>query len=105
VDGVEIFYGDKSGGLHGKRGGNTHSLDLAAGELVVGAWGTAGDAIDSLYFETDRGHIVGGGGRGGAEWRADPPEGSDAKLSKISGNQGAGHLAAIKFHWQYWRDE
>ncbi|MFL6283477.1 MAG: jacalin-like lectin, partial [Pyrinomonadaceae bacterium] len=106
VDGVEVFYGGKSGGLHGKRGGNTFALDLQPGESVVGVYGRSGAVLDSLYFETDRGHILGGGGRGGGgEWRADPPEGTDATLMKISGFQGSGHLEGIKLHWQYWRDE
>jgi carbonic anhydrase len=105
VDGVEVFYGGRSGGLHGQRGGNTYALDLLPGETIVSAHGQAGEAMDSLYFTTSRGRDVGGGAQGGGPhgtpWSAAPPQGSEAILYKVSGRQGARHLAGLSLTWQY----
>ena len=103
VDGLEVFYGGRSGGLHGKRGGDTHALDLAPGETIVSASGRGGDGMDALYFKTSGGREVGGGGGGGGPWYAGPPQGSNATLYKVSGKQGSAHLAALNLTWSYLR--
>jgi jacalin-like lectin domain-containing protein len=103
VDGIEVFYGGRSGGLHGARSGNTYSLDLGPGETIVSASGRGGDAMDALQFTTSTGRTVGGGGPGGTAWYAAPPQGSDGVLFKISGRQGGGHLATLNLTWTYVR--
>ena len=103
VDGVEVFYGGRSGGLHGARSGNTYSLDLGPGETIVSASGRGGDAMDALQFTTSTGRTVGGGAGGGTPWYAAPPQGSDGVLFKISGRQGRAHLAALNLTWTYVR--
>jgi hypothetical protein len=103
VDGIEVFYGGRSGGLHGARSGNTYSLDLGPGETIVSASGRGGDAMDALQFTTSTGRTVGGGGPGGTPWYAAPPQGSDGVLFKISGRQGGGHLATLNLTWTYVR--
>jgi hypothetical protein len=103
VDGVEVFYGGRSGGLHGARSGNSYSLDLGPGETIVSASGRGGDAMDALQFTTSTGRTVGGGGPGGTPWYAAPPQGSDGVLFKISGRQGGGHLATLNVTWTYVR--
>jgi hypothetical protein len=103
VDGLEVFYGDRSGGLHGKRSSQVHAMDLGPGEIVASARGRAGDAMDALFFQTSGGRDVGGGGRGGNEWYAAPPQGTGAGLYKASGRQGQAHLAALNLTWSYVR--
>ncbi len=105
VDGLEVFYGGRSGGLHGQRGGNTYALDMQPGEAIVSAHGRAGDAMDVLYFKTNMGREVGGGGVGGNPWTTAPPQGSNATLFKVSGRQGSNHLAGLTFTWRYFRQE
>jgi Ricin-type beta-trefoil lectin domain-like len=105
VDGVEFYYGGVSGGLHGARGGTTYRLDLWPGELVVGAWGRSGAALDALFFETSSGRRIGGGGAGGNEFIGEPPDEMFATLTKISGIQGDKNLQSITFTWSYYRDE
>jgi hypothetical protein len=103
VDGVEVFYGGRSGGLHGARSGNAYSLDLGPGETIVSASGRGGDAMDALQFTTSTGRTVGGGASGGTPWYAAPPQGSDGVLFKISGRQGRAHLATLNLTWTYVR--
>lgn len=105
VDGVEIFYGGVSGGLHGARGGRSHRLDLSPGERIVGVRVRAGGAVDSLLFETSQGRWVGGGGNTGNYVVGDPPDDANASLHRIYGRQGTAHLASIGFTWRYYRDE
>ena len=105
VDGLEVFYGGRSGGLHSQRGGNTYALDMRPGEAIVFAHGRAGDAMDVLYFKTNMGREVGGGGVGGNPWTTAPPQGSNATLFKVSGRQGSNHLAGLTFTWRYFRQE
>ena len=103
VDGLEVFYGGRSGGLHGWPSGTAHALDMAPGEAIVSAYGRAGDAMDALYFQTNTGRQVGGGGKMGNEWAAAPPQGSEAVLFKVSGRQGSRHLAGLNLTWRYTR--
>lgn len=105
VDGLEIFYGGVSGGLHGKRGGSTHAHDLEPGEKIIGAWGRAGAALDALYFETNKNRQIGGGGGGGNEWIASPSDDLGAALSRVGGRQGSAHIEAVKFFWRYVQEE
>lgn len=105
VDGLEIFYGGVSGGMHGKAGGNRHELVMQDGEFVVSVWGRGGGAIDALAFETNKGRRIGGGGNGGAEWMLDPSDDMAAMLYRVAGRAGSGHIEALKFGWRYWREE
>ena len=101
VDGIEIFYGGQSGGLHGGASGTPTTLELAAGEYVVAAYGLAGDSMNQLFLRTNQGREVGGGGPGGSSFTALPPSGTAATLGSISGVQGSGSLESITFHWAY----
>ncbi|HEX2252056.1 MAG TPA: RICIN domain-containing protein [Thermoanaerobaculia bacterium] len=105
VDGVEIFYGGVSGGLHGQVGGERHQLDLEPGEKIVGVRVRGGEGVDFLQFETNHGRWVGGGGRGGVYVIGDPPDEAGASLYRIFGRQGTRHVAAIGCTWRYHRDE
>jgi len=105
VDGIEVFYGGVSGGLHGWRGGSTHTLDLEPGETIIGVWGRAGAALDAVYFETSKSRQVGGGGRGGGDWIASPSDEFGSVLARIGGRQGSKHIEALKFFWRYTKQE
>ncbi|MDC8012620.1 insecticidal delta-endotoxin Cry8Ea1 family protein [Tahibacter soli] len=105
VDGLEIFYGGVSGGLHGKRGGSTHAHDLEPGEKIIGVWGRAGAALDALYFETNKNRQIGGGGGGGNEWIASPSDDMGSSLWKVGGRKGSAHIEAVKFFWRYIRED
>jgi hypothetical protein len=106
LDGVELFYDGVSGGLHGWVGGVTHAdATMEAGEVIVAAYGTHGDVMHSLWFETNRGRVIGAGSNFGKPWSADPPEGINPTLSHISGFAGTGHIDGLTMHWAYWREE
>ncbi|MFC0204430.1 jacalin-like lectin [Novosphingobium soli] len=102
VDGLEIFYGDVSGGLHGGRGGTRHELVLEAGETIVSAHGRGGGTIDALHFRTSSGREFGAGGGGGTPFEAAPPTEVDAALYAIAGRQGSKSLERIQFEWCYY---
>ena len=113
--GIEVFYGGISGGLHGGTEGVANVLILEQNESIVGAYGRfsyspAGLAcLDTLYFETDGGRVVGGGNWNYGvtrestfyDWSSYPPEGTDAVLEKISGNCGSSYVDAITLTWKY----
>lgn len=101
IDGIEVFYGGQSGGLHGGTGGNTYTLDLGDSDGIVAAYGKAGGSMDQLFFRTAHGQDVGGGGNGGGDWSAIRPAGTDAVLGWISGVQGSSSLESLTFHWVY----
>jgi hypothetical protein len=103
IKAIEVFYGGQSGGLH--RGGDAQLQDLVlqAGEKIVAAHGSSGDALETLFFTTNTGREVGGGG-GNRPWSAAPPKGTDAALVAIEGKVG-GSIEGITFHWQYWRNQ
>ena len=106
LDGVELFYGDVSGGLHGKVGGSMHcDVTLEAGEAIVAAYGTHGEVMHSLWFETNRGRVFGAGIDRVHAWSADPPESVRPTLTHIAGFQGSGHIDGLTMHWEYWREE
>ena len=105
VDGVEFFYGGRSGGLHGGSGGSPNKLTLQPGEFIVSAYGRAGDSMDQLYFVTSMGRQVGAGGGGGSPWIASPPAGRNAVLISIAGKQGARSFEGITLNWCYWIDK
>jgi len=105
VDGVEFFYGGRSGGLHGARSGTPNKLTLQPAESIVSAHGRAGDSMDQLVFVTNLGRQVGGGGGGGSAWNAAPPSGSDAALLSIAGKQGSRSFEGITLNWCYWIDK
>lgn len=101
VDGIEFFYGGRSGGLHGGASGTPTTLELAAGEYVVAAYGLAGDSMNQLFMRTNQGREVGGGGAGGSSFTALPPSGTAAVLVSISGSQGSDSLESLTLHWAY----
>ncbi|WP_035054034.1 RICIN domain-containing protein [Andreprevotia chitinilytica] len=105
IDGIEMHYGGKSAGLHGKRGGRHYHFDLEAGESIIGVWGSTRNEVSALFFQTNKGRNFGGGGPGHAEWVGDPPDVVDATLYRIGGRKGTGHIEALSFVWRYTRDE
>ncbi len=105
VDGVQLTYGGRAGALHGGPTGEPHSLGLEDGESVVKVEGRAGDSIDKLVFHTDKGRAVGGGGKGGSSWTAEPAKDTGATLVSIEGRQGGSSLDGITFVWRYFRNE
>ena len=104
IKAIEVYYGGQSGGLH--RGGDAQlqNLELQAGEKIVAAHGSAGDALETLFLTTNMNREVGGGGGGNPVWSAAPPKGKDAALVAIEGKVG-GSIEGITFHWQYLRDQ
>jgi hypothetical protein len=105
VDGLELFYGGKSGGFHGKTGGSRHEFDLTADEWIVDTWGRSGAALDAIYFETNKGRTLGAGGGGGAVWSAAPADHLNARLWKIFGRSGPGHVESVGFVWRFALEE
>ena len=116
VEGVEIFYGT-SGGLHGSRIGTAHCIDLAGWEKVVSVWGRLQRVgqwlyLESVYFETNRGQVIGGGGSSGFEWMASPSDYLNPMLYRIGGrvsnfwgdgSRRSPFLEALSFFWAYSR--
>lgn len=108
IDGIEVHYDGKPGGLHGGRGGRHQRLDLAADESIVSVWGRIrNNLLGAVYFQTSKGRTFGGGIGDGhyAEWIGDPPEGSRAVLHSIGGLAGTAHIEALSFTWRYEYDE
>lgn len=101
VDGIEVFYGEKSGGLHGGTGGTKYVLVVDPADGIIAAYGTAGDSMDQLFLRTALGKDNGGGGSSGSDWSAVRPAGTDAVLGWISGVQGTKSLESLTFHWVY----
>lgn len=82
---------------------------LAEGEYITAAYGNhggPGDPLYSLYFVTNKGHIVGGGRRDiGQSWGSEAPVGSNARLKTISGWFSPRTIEGIVFKWTYDRAE
>jgi hypothetical protein len=104
LDGLEIFYGGVSGGLHGWAGGHRIDVTLEPGEQVVAVYGTSGEVLHGIWFETNLGRTIGGGG-GGNGWSTDAPDNLHAVMSRIAGYQGSKHIDGVSIHWEYYRDE
>lgn len=79
------------------------------GEFITAVYGThggPGDALYSIYFVTNRGHIVGGGRRDiGAPWESEVPVGANAQLRTITGWASDKQIEGIAFKWMYERKE
>ncbi|RAK69957.1 insecticidal delta-endotoxin Cry8Ea1 family protein [Hymenobacter edaphi] len=105
VDGLEVFYGGVSGGLHGHAGGNCFDLTLHPGETIVAVYGRSNNRLTALWVETSEGRVVGGGQGAGYFWESEPPAGLHAHLARVEGRNGAAHLEALTLHWEYLRDE
>lgn len=105
VTGIQMYYGGVTPGLRGARGTAVHSIDLEPKESIMGVWGRRGDGLTAIYFQTNRGRSVGGGGAGGEEWVADPLDELNASLAFIGGRKGAKYIDALWFSWKYTVEE
>jgi hypothetical protein len=104
VDGLQLYYGGEPGPMHGRQSGANQKLyTFENDELIVAAYGGAGQAVDQIFFRTSLGRDFGNGGSGGSFWTAVAPQGVGAALVKISGYQTESGLQAIRFHWEYSR--
>lgn len=104
VDGLQLYYGGEPGPMHGRQSGSNQKLyTFENDEVIVAAYGGAGQAVDQIFFRTSLGRDFGNGGSGGSFWTAVAPQGVGAALVKISGYQEESGLQAIKFHWEYAR--
>jgi len=114
--------GDRVLGLHIKRGsggmntwgayaasGNKRTHTLGKDEFIAAAYGThggPGDPLYSLYFVTNKGHIVGGGRRDiGKPWGSEPPIGSETQFETVFGWASADRIEGLGFKWSYARKE
>jgi Ricin-type beta-trefoil lectin domain-like len=114
--------GDRVLGLHINRGsggmstwgayaaqGNKRTHTLAKGEVIAAAYGThggPGDPLYSLYFVTNKGHIVGGGRRDiGKPWGSEPPTGAETQFETVFGWASAERVEGLGFSWSYARKE
>jgi hypothetical protein len=114
--------GDRVLGLQIKRGlagtntwgaytatGNKRTHTLRAGETIAAAYGNhdgPGDPLYSLYFVTNKGHIVGGGRRDiGRPWGSEPPIGDDTQFDTVFGWASKDRIEGLGFRWTYARKE
>ncbi len=97
VDAAEMFYGGASGGMHGGLGGTANSLTLGSDEFITSVSGRTGGTVDQLWFKTNKGRSVGGGGNGG-----EPFSSNGGELVQIAGWQGTASLECIQFLWRKW---
>ena len=78
------------------------------GEWITAAYGNHrghDESLCSLYFVTNKGHMVGGGRRDrGKSWVSEAPTGIAPKLGTITCWASAGEIEGIVFHWMYGRD-
>ena len=90
-------------------GGQERSHELANGECITAAYGThggPGDPLYSLYFVTNKGHIVGGGRRDiGRAFGSEAPIGADTRLETFFGWASANLIEGLGFKWSYVRKE
>lgn len=103
IDGLQVWYGPNTPGRWGGNGGNNHlTLQLQEGEWITRVIGTAGEAIDSIGFYTNKGNSIGGGiWNAGSPWVAEPAAGLDAKMLSISGRKGSTSIEGLKFLFKY----
>lgn len=82
---------------------------LAPDEFITAAYGNhggPGQPLYSLYFVTNKGHIVGGGRRDiGEPWGSEAPVGINARLKTISGWFSTYLIEGIVLKWMYERQE
>lgn len=82
---------------------------FADDEFITAAYGChggPGDPLYSLYFVTNKGHIVGGGRRDiGEPWGSEAPIGAKARLRTISGWFSTYLIEGITLQWMYEREE
>jgi hypothetical protein len=114
--------GDRVLGLQIVRGagninywGNVHSPGkewrhgFSKGEFITAVYGNhggPGDPLYSLYFVTNKGHIVGAGRRDiGESWGSEAPIGTDTLFDTVFGWASAGQIEGIGFKWTYARKE
>lgn len=110
LQGIEVFDGGLSTGIRGIRDGEFTRLDLSADERIMGVAGSTThiqgphdmDVIESVYFTTSRGRIVGAGNSPGVRsWNGDPPPHHNASLARIKGRATAHCIEALEFVWQF----
>lgn len=103
VNCLEVLYDGQSAGTHGDPGsGDLSELELAADEKVVEVSGRCGLFVDQLYFTTDKGRTVGGGGDGGqafstkghASWE-------DVSLFAMGGRSDDRRLTGLNPQWRH----
>lgn len=81
------------------------SLKFEAGEFITKAHGWEGDTMDALYFTTNKGRTIGGGGKGGTTWQANAPLNKNARLVAAEGKKHKNGIEGITLFWQYMRNE
>ncbi len=99
----------------GSQQGEPRMHYLREDEFITAAYGTHGgptDPLYSLYFVTNKGHIVGGGRRDiGKQWTSEAPVGEDVRFETVFGwarhdrQEGNGMIEALGFKWTYARKE
>ncbi|MFC5742045.1 RICIN domain-containing protein [Dyella tabacisoli] len=115
--------GDRVLGLHIARGagggmntwgayaspGSLRRHTFGKGEFVTAAYGNhggPGDPLYSLYFVTNKGHIVGGGRRDiGKQWGSEAPIGTDTLFDTVFGWASNDRIEGLGFKWSYARKE
>lgn len=111
-----LYFNRGSGPLSrwGLQNGDLRTHRLSDGEFITAAYGThegPTGPLRSLYFVTNKGHIVGGGRRNiGTPWGSEAPIGSDTRLETVFGwakpaQDGKGSIEGIGFKWSYARKE
>jgi hypothetical protein len=89
--------------------GNLRTHILGNGEFITAAYGAhggPGDPLYSLYFVTNKGHIVGGGRRDiGKSWGSEAPIGSDTQFDSAFGWASSERIESLGFRWTYARKE
>lgn len=103
VECLEILYDGVSASVHGNsQGGALSSLVLEPDEFVVEVYGRAGLFVDQLYFVTNRGRKVGGGGEGGQPFRSRGQSfWKEVGMHGVSGHADGLRLTGVNFQWRH----
>jgi len=101
--GLEVFYGDTSSGLAGKKG-SEREIDLTD-DYVTGVYGIALNKIKSLTFTSSKGKRASAGNpkyRAGNElFTADLADGLDSRLVAVTGTSDDNNVLQLSFKWEF----
>ncbi|KAA2242737.1 hypothetical protein F0L74_09425 [Chitinophaga agrisoli] len=103
--GLEVFYNEKSSGLKGRVGKSSETIALQDGEYINSVHGYHYNAVEGIWFTTQKGNIAGAGNpkprKPSRFFCADLADGLNPRLVKISGSYKNNEIEQLTFHWEY----
>jgi hypothetical protein len=101
LTGLKIGYDNKQEVMVGKTSSMSTKLELEKDEYISSAYGYMYKHVQGIWFNTQKGRVIGAGKRTRTPFSADLADGLNARLINISGSHNNQLVEKLTFHWEY----